>query len=43
MKELQQESQVVAMDGSAENAAAVLSHRLKEKLYYNDFQGPKHE
>lgn len=43
MKELQQESQVVAMDGSAENAAVVLSHRLKEKLYYNDFQGPKHE
>jgi hypothetical protein len=43
VKELQQESQVVAMDGSAENAAAVLSHRLKEKLYYNDFQGLKHE
>jgi hypothetical protein len=43
VKELQQESQVVEMDGSAENAAAVLSHRLKEKLYYNDFQGPKHE
>jgi hypothetical protein len=43
VKELQQESQVVAMDSSAENAAAVVSHHLKEKLYYNDFQGLKHE
>jgi hypothetical protein len=43
VKELQQESQVVAMDSSAENAAAVVSHHLKEKVYYNDFQGLKHE
>ncbi len=43
MKELQQESQVVAMDSSAENAAAVLSHHLKEKLYFDHFQGLKHE
>jgi len=38
VKELQQESQVVAMDSSAENAAAVLSHHLKEKLYFDHFQ-----
>ncbi|KAH9542389.1 hypothetical protein CY35_13G003000 [Sphagnum magellanicum] len=38
VKELQQESQVVAMDSSAENAAAVLSHHFKEKLYFDHFQ-----
>jgi len=43
VKELQQESQVVAMDSSAENAAAVLSHHFKEKLYFDHFQGLKHE